>query len=115
MCYSICESTVYKDSFNQERGKTYLTQLRLHPPPTTSIQSKTKHIYLPSHSQPTHITMPSGYQKHNEAASAKTRRGGNSKPDMWNPKVGYRDKKEVQKVSSKKASSSKKWMKQLMR
>ena len=58
--------------------------------------------------------MPNGYKKHYETASTKTKRGGNSKVNMWNPKVGYRDKKEVQKASNKKASSARKWRKQLM-
>lgn len=59
--------------------------------------------------------MPSGYKKHLQTASAKMKRGSNSKVNMWNPNVGYRDKKEVQKINSKKASSSKRWVKQLMR
>ena len=58
--------------------------------------------------------MPNGYKKHAEAAGTKTKRGGNSKVDLWNPKVGYRNKKEVQKSRKKASAAGRKWTKKLM-
>ena len=42
------------------------------------------------------------------------RSGGSSKVNVRSPNVDYRDKEEVQTVSNKKASSIKRWTKQLM-
>ena len=55
--------------------------------------------------------MPNGYKKHAEAAGTKTKRGGKSKVDLWNPKVGYRNKKEVQKSRKKASAAGRKWTK----
>ena len=58
--------------------------------------------------------MPNGYKKHAEAAGTKTKRGGNSKVNLWNPNVGYRNKKAVEKAHKKASAAGRKWTKKLM-